>query len=154
MKRAMLCMVAAGLVAGIPALAGAQTWMSIGDRTSHLDQRIDLSMKAGHLTSAEAERARMEFKTLQDLEAFYRTGGMTEWERADLDFRYSSLTGRMHTGEFTGTALTATAVNAADEAPLTVELITNGPVPDTPENRARYGGPLSRAGRLTAPIGN
>ncbi|HEV2366045.1 MAG TPA: hypothetical protein VGS12_17815 [Caulobacteraceae bacterium] len=31
---------------------------------------------------------------------------------------------------------------------------TNGPVPDTPANRARYGGPMSRAGRLTAPAGN
>jgi hypothetical protein len=29
-----------------------------------------------------------------------------------------------------------------------------GPVPDTPENRARYGDPASRAGRATAPRGN
>jgi hypothetical protein len=33
-------------------------------------------------------------------------------------------------------------------------LITSSPVPDTPENRARYGQPLSNAGRRTAPIGN
>jgi len=33
-------------------------------------------------------------------------------------------------------------------------LVTNGPVPDTPENRARFGGPDSRAGRATAPVGN
>lgn len=32
-------------------------------------------------------------------------------------------------------------------------LVTNGPVPDTPENRARYR-PLSNAGRNTAAIGN
>jgi hypothetical protein len=37
---------------------------------------------------------------------------------------------------------------------VTHELVTNGPVPDTPENRARYGQPLSHAGRLTAPRGN
>ena len=36
----------------------------------------------------------------------------------------------------------------------TVQVITNGPVPDTPENRARYGGPMSRAGRHTTPAGN
>ena len=41
-------------------------------------------------------------------------------------------------------------------APGTVstQVVTNGPVPDTPENRARYGQPLSRAGRATTPAGN
>jgi len=29
-----------------------------------------------------------------------------------------------------------------------------GPIPDTPENRARYGAPASRAGRATVPRGN
>jgi hypothetical protein len=33
-------------------------------------------------------------------------------------------------------------------------LVTSPPVPDTPENRAKYGQPLSRAGRRTAPMGN
>jgi UrcA family protein len=36
----------------------------------------------------------------------------------------------------------------------TVETVTNGPVPDTPQNRARYGGPISRAGMSTAPAGD
>ena len=36
----------------------------------------------------------------------------------------------------------------------TVRTVTNGPVPDTPENRAFYGGPMSRAGMHTAPAGN
>ena len=33
-------------------------------------------------------------------------------------------------------------------------IVTNGPVPDTPANRAKYGGPNSRTGRKTAPAGN
>ena len=33
-------------------------------------------------------------------------------------------------------------------------VITNGPVPDTKENRAKYGQPMSNAGRQTAPAGN
>ena len=37
---------------------------------------------------------------------------------------------------------------------VTTRVVTNGPVPDTPENRARYGQPLSRAGKRTAPAGN
>lgn len=33
-------------------------------------------------------------------------------------------------------------------------LVTNGPVPDTPENRARFGGPNSNGGQNTRPVGN
>lgn len=33
-------------------------------------------------------------------------------------------------------------------------LISNAPVRDTPENRAKYGAPLSNAGRHTQPAGN
>lgn len=39
-------------------------------------------------------------------------------------------------------------------ASYTVETITNGPVPDTPANRARFGGPMSHAGKHTAAAGN
>lgn len=35
-----------------------------------------------------------------------------------------------------------------------VVVISNAPVPDTPRNRARYGGPNSRGGQMTAPLGN
>ena len=31
--------------------------------------------------------------------------------------------------------------------------VTNGPVPDNAENRAKYGGPMSHAGRHTAAAG-
>jgi hypothetical protein len=33
-------------------------------------------------------------------------------------------------------------------------VVTNGPVPDTRENRAKYGRPLSNAGKRSAPAGN
>ena len=33
-------------------------------------------------------------------------------------------------------------------------VISNGPVPDTRANRARFGGPMSRGGRMTAPVGD
>ena len=35
-----------------------------------------------------------------------------------------------------------------------VSQIDNGPIPDTPENRARYGGPVSNAGQRTGARGN
>lgn len=47
----------------------------------------------------------------------------------------------------------ATASATADGAVRT-ELIASQPVPDTPENRARFGQPLSQTGRMTAPRGN
>jgi UrcA family protein len=41
------------------------------------------------------------------------------------------------------------------EAPYaSLSTIDNGPIPDTPQNRARYGGPLSRAGQNTGARGN
>ena len=33
-------------------------------------------------------------------------------------------------------------------------VITNGPVPDTPQNRDSFGGPMSRGGAMTDPVGN
>ncbi len=33
-------------------------------------------------------------------------------------------------------------------------LVTNGPVPDTPANRAKFGGPMSMTGKKTKPAGN
>jgi cytoskeletal protein RodZ len=59
------------------------------------------------------------------------------------------------------TAETATAANVAatvedsSAAPsVTTQVIASAPVPDTPANRARFGQPLSRAGKMTAPRGN
>lgn len=59
----------------------------------------------------------------------------------------------------------STAINASTGQPMAPgqagalaagdnTLVTNGPVPDTAANRAKYGGPNSRAGRHTKPIGN
>jgi hypothetical protein len=43
----------------------------------------------------------------------------------------------------------ASALAAGDN-----QMVTNGPVPDTPANRAKYGKPMSNAGRKTKPAGN
>ena len=39
-------------------------------------------------------------------------------------------------------------------ATLTSAMVSNGPIPDTAENRALYGGPQSNAGKRTAAKGN
>lgn len=40
------------------------------------------------------------------------------------------------------------------DATIISQMVTNGPVADTPENRARFGEPMSRAGKMTRPAGN
>jgi hypothetical protein len=45
-------------------------------------------------------------------------------------------------------------VNTSAQASYTTRTVTNGPVPDTPANRARFGQPMSNAGKRTAPAGN
>jgi hypothetical protein len=56
------------------------------------------------------------------------------------------------------TATVAPAAGAPTErAPVATagtDLVTNGPVPDTRENRAKYGQPMSNAGRHTKAAGN
>jgi len=39
-------------------------------------------------------------------------------------------------------------------ASVTTTTTTNGPVPDTAENRQKYGGPMSNKGRRSAASGN
>jgi hypothetical protein len=54
------------------------------------------------------------------------------------------------------TPATPSADNAATNSSATVDqvTVTNGPVPDTPTNRAKYGKPMSHAGKMTKPAGN
>lgn len=48
----------------------------------------------------------------------------------------------------------ADASATAPAATFTNMTVTNGPVPDTAENREKYGEPMSRAGKRTAARGN
>lgn len=53
----------------------------------------------------------------------------------------------------TSSAPSAPAQGTNASANTNVTVITNGPIPDTPENRARFT-PLSATGRATTPRGN
>ena len=52
------------------------------------------------------------------------------------------------------TTTAAADTGAAANASYTTMTVTNGPVPDTAENRAKYGQPMSRAGKRTSARGN
>jgi len=53
-----------------------------------------------------------------------------------------------------GAAIATSAETAAAPASYSTTTVSNGPVPDTPANRAKYGQPMSHAGKLTTPAGN
>jgi hypothetical protein len=68
------------------------------------------------------------------------------------------------TGSLNSSASSSDAANVAPAAGAPTErapsatagadVISNGPVPDTPANRAKYGQPMSHAGRMTRAAGN
>lgn len=95
MRRHIVGVLLATAVAGGAGQAAAQVWMSINERQERLDERIDRGMRTGALTRNEAERLRSEFRSLADLEARYRAGGLTAAERADLDRRFDDLSARL-----------------------------------------------------------
>jgi hypothetical protein len=66
-------------------------WQSINVRQANLDRRIDQGVRNGQLSRREATRVRSEFNALLRLEASYRRGGLTAWERSDLDRRFDRL---------------------------------------------------------------
>ncbi|WEK40456.1 MAG: hypothetical protein P0Y50_02285 [Candidatus Brevundimonas colombiensis] len=78
-----------------PQHAGYGGWSSINARQANLDRRIDRGVRTGQLSRREAARLRGEFNSLLRLEANYRRGGLTAWERADLDRRFDRLSAQI-----------------------------------------------------------
>ena len=70
-------------------------WMNINQRQAHLDRRIDQGIRNGSITRNEAIRLRSEFRGIARLENRYRTNGLSNWERADLDRRFDGLSARI-----------------------------------------------------------
>lgn len=70
-------------------------WQSIGARQAELDRRIDRAVRSGQISNREAYRLRGEFNALKRLEADYRRGGLSSWQRADLDRRYDRLSAQV-----------------------------------------------------------
>lgn len=93
MNRKLIALLAATAVtAATPILASAQQgWVNINQRQAQLYQRIDVGMRNGQITSAEAARLRGQFNDIARLEARYRMDGLSMNERADLDRRFDTL---------------------------------------------------------------
>lgn len=83
------------LIAGAAAPAAAQSWQNINQRQANLDRRIDVGVRNGSLTRAEAGRLRAEFRQIARLETRYRANGLSLRERRDLDRRFDLLSARI-----------------------------------------------------------
>ena len=70
-------------------------WMNINQRQANLDRRIDQGVRTGKISRAEAHRLRADFQTIARLENRYRANGLSNWERADLDRRFDTLSARI-----------------------------------------------------------
>lgn len=80
----------------VPVAASAAPWKSINARQARLDQRIDQGIRNGALTRGEARRLRTDSRQLVRLEERYRrTGGLSGWERQDLNRRFDALSARI-----------------------------------------------------------
>ena len=66
-------------------------WQSISNRKYQLDRRIDVGLRNGSLSRSEGRRLENELNRLIRLERSYMRGGLTRWERNDLDRRYDRL---------------------------------------------------------------
>ena len=66
-------------------------WESIAQRKYQLDRRIDVGIRNGQLSRREASRLQVQLNSLVRLERSYMRGGLTRWERNDLDRRYDRL---------------------------------------------------------------
>lgn len=78
-----------------PHAASYGNWQSINVRQANLDRRIDQGVRNGGLSRREATRLRSDFNGLLRLEANYRRGGLTAWERTDLDRRFDRLSAQI-----------------------------------------------------------
>ena len=70
-------------------------WNSISQRKHNLDRRIDQGIRNHQLSRREASRLQDELNSLVRLERSYMRGGLTRWERQDLDRRYDRLSDKV-----------------------------------------------------------
>lgn len=70
-------------------------WQSISQRKYTLDRRIDQGVHSRQISRREASALKSELNSLVRLEASYMRGGLTRWERQDLDRRYDRLSAKI-----------------------------------------------------------
>jgi hypothetical protein len=97
---------ALGLAAGTASAATYRPAMTINQQERDIALRIDQGVRNHSLTAAEARDLRGQLNGVERLEARYRKGGFTAWERNDLQRRLNALSARVraerHDRDFRG----------------------------------------------------
>lgn len=94
MKKILISIAAVSALAAatVPAMASAAT---VNQRQAQLDRRIDMGVRNHSLTRVEANRLRAQLRETARLEDRYRRGGLSGWERADLDRRFDRISAQI-----------------------------------------------------------
>jgi len=90
MRLITTALVSATLAIAAPCATSAHA-EPVGQRVRNLDYRIDMGVRNGSLTRAEASRLRTRLANVRRLEWRYRRNGLSTWERRDLNRRYDAL---------------------------------------------------------------
>jgi hypothetical protein len=92
MNKLLIGVLAASTLATAALPAAAAPWRSVNQRQAEIYYRIDMGVRKGTLTRAEAYQLRRRFNDIARLEYRYRrTHGLQAWERRDLDRRLNAL---------------------------------------------------------------
>jgi UrcA family protein len=153
----------AALLLAVPALAQTLdeltiTGRSLGLRPQSLSERVsyadlDLTQTAGrntlsHRINAAAGRVCDQLNEARPSAAnLGHSCQETAVRGATPQMRLAIADARSRPGYAEARAVQASAV-------IPAQVAANDPIPDTPQNRARYGKPISRSGRLSPPRGN
>lgn len=99
MKKVLLSLAAVTALAAAAAPASAQTYgydSNPAREAERLERRIERAEMNGRLTRREADRLHGQLREIERVSWRYRQDGrLTQWERNDLDRRYSALEGRL-----------------------------------------------------------
>lgn len=87
MRKITLALMATTALALSAGAASAQGYRSIDNRQAELGARLENGIRSGNLNAEEATRLRYEYNQLLQIEARYRSDGLSNWERNDLDHR-------------------------------------------------------------------
>lgn len=95
MKKILLSITAVSALAAATAIPAAASAQSFDHRLDRLERRIDRGLRSGSLSRGEAYRLHAQLRETAHLEHRYRRGGLTGWERADLDRRFDRISAQI-----------------------------------------------------------
>lgn len=135
--------------------AGAASAQSTARESQNGIDRPGVSNSAGPLpgtatTSTSSET--WEFNRAGDSRTNYDSTLSSQGDASNQSSAQSSSTTSSDLAQTPSSGNVAFGSSAGSD--VTTEVIASAPVPDTPQNRARFGQPLSHTGRMTAPRGN